>query len=422
MELSALQKQVLQTLLDRLEQRRDYGLAEKSTRRILLAVNKKNFPDYFHVSDSSFRLMFNQEMVSLERRGFVALDWIRFDRGQTLQRIALVVRALPEIYSILKRVPREQLYRETAALMEEWEKEAPAALFPLFREIKIRLASLQPLPAPLKVEKPLLLQDLLKGVQTLLTPRENDLAKRVLSTRIYGDSKRWEQLERSILQLARSFCLSPQEAELDDTALLAELGIIEHPSHLLIAGPLVFSTPQGKIDLGAFYPDLGLPAEMIPDLEILESEAQAVITIENKTSFYQYLREGPAGHLVIYLGGYHNRARRRLLEILAAYFSKEKRTIHFYHWGDLDLGGFQIWHHLGAKTGISFEPFLMDIQTYLRYCHRGQPLGESYLNKLAALLEKPDYKIFHPLIVLMLEKKIRIEQEAVSIQNLRAPV
>lgn len=136
----------------------------------------------------------------------------------------------------------------------------------------------------------------------------------------------------------------------------------------------------------------------------------------HQTSFYQYLREGPPEHLVIYLGGYHNRARRAFLEKLAAYFQKEGRAVPFYHWGDLDLGGFQIWRHLKDKTGIPFEPFMMDVPTYLRCRHLGQPIGKPYLAKLAALLNDPAYEPFHPLIRLMLENKVRVEQEAVSLK------
>lgn len=415
MELSTVQQEVLQALLDRLERRKDYGRAEKDPRRVLLPVNKKNFPDYFHVSDSGFRLMFNDEMAALQRRGWVKLDWQRFDHGHTLQRIALVEGSLSGIYGALGRLPRERLYREATALAAEYERKAPPELLPLYSEVAARLTALQPLPPPLKAEQLQHFRELLRGLQAFFEYRESDIARRVLSVRIYGDSKRWEQLERGILQLARNYCFTPEEALLEDAALLAERGIIDHPSHILLAGPLLFATPQGEVDLGAFYPDLGLPVEMARDMEIVKSAAAAVITIENKTSFYQYLREGPPGRLVIYLGGYHNRGRRLILEKLAAYFQKNGRTVPFYHWGDLDLGGFQIWRHLKVKTGIPFEPFLMDIPTYLRCLHLGQPLNKPYLSKLAALLDDPICGPFHPLIRLMLEKKVRVEQEAVSL-------
>ena len=416
MELSAHQGEVLHALLDRYERRRDYGRPGKSARRVLLPIDKRGFPPYFHVSDSSFRLMFNQEMEALERLRWVELDWVRFDRGNTLQRVALVEEALPAVYRALGRRPRKQLYREAAALLAEYEKAAPAELCSLCRALGERLALLQPLPPPLKAEQPRHLLEYLRGLGALFETRDGDIARRLLSVRLYGDSKRWEQLQGGILQLARSFCLPPGEAGLDDTALLAERGIIDHPGHILLFGSLVFCTPRGEVDLAAFYPDLGLPVEMARELEIVASEAAAVMTVENKTSFYQYLREGPPGQLVIYLGGYHNRGRRILLEKLYAYFKREGRTVPFLHWGDLDLGGFQIWSHLKEKTGIPFQPFMMDVPTYLRCCHHGQPLGEAYLAKLAALLEDPAYTCFHSLIRLMIEKRVRLEQEAVPLQ------
>ena len=324
MELSAHQGEVLHALLDRYERRRDYGRLGKSARRVLLPIDKRGFPPYFHVSDSSFRLMFNQEMEALERLRWVELDWVRFDRGNTLQRVALVEEALPAVYRALGRRPRKQLYREAAVLLAEYEKAAPAELCSLCRALGERLALLQPLPPPLKAEQPRHLLEYLWGLGALFETRDGDIARRLLSVRLYGDSKRWEQLQGGILQLARSFCLPPGEAGLDDTALLAERGIIDHPGHILLFGSLVFCTPRGEVDLAAFYPDLGLPVEMARELEIVASEAAAVMTVENKTSFYQYLREGPPGQLVIYLGGYHNRGRRILLEKLYAYFKKER--------------------------------------------------------------------------------------------------
>ncbi len=416
MELSGLQKEVLHALLDRYERRQDYGRTDKSVRRVLLPVNKRGFPAYFHVSDSGFRLMFNQEMEALERRRWVKLDWVRFDRGGTLQRVALVEEALPGIYRALDRVPRKQLYREAALFLTEYEKAAPEELFSFCRELGERLTLLQTLPPPLKAEQPQLFQEYLKGLGALFEARDNDIARRLLSVRLYGDSKRWEQLQGGILQLARSFCLPSGEAALDDGALMAERGIIDHPSHILLSGPLVFRTSRGEVDLAAFYPDLGLPVEMARDLEIIESKAAAVMTIENKTSFYQYLREGPPEHLVIYLGGYHNRGRRLFLEKLAARYKEESRAVPFFHWGDLDLGGFQIWRHLKEKTGIPFQPFLMDVPVYLRCCRFGQPMGKVYMARLAAFLKDPAYEFFHPLIRLMLEKRVRVEQEAVPLQ------
>jgi hypothetical protein len=416
-KLSNIQKKILNTLLDRYERRRNYGSAEKSRRRTLLKVDSKNFPDYFHVSNSSFRLMFNAEMEALERLGFITLEWVRFDRGHTLERMALVENKLPAIYQALKRHTKKETYQKAAEHLRKLQYSAPPLLHPYYDELLCRLAAYEPLPPPLRPEKHEELTDLLWGFNALFVPREEEIAKRALSVQLYGDSKRWQQLEKGILQLLRDFyrLTEGEESEADDATLLEERGIVNNPGHIYLAGPLILATPGGKIDLSLFEPDLGLPTKMVKSLEIVDCSAKAVVTVENLTSFYQYVLEGPPGQLTIYLGGFARTACRVFLQKLYLFCRKHKKTPPFYHWGDLDLGGFKIWHDLREKTGIPIQPFLMDEKIYLEHLHLGQPISEQYTQKLATLLEDSAFAPFHTLITLILEKKIRLEQEAISL-------
>lgn len=413
--LSKMQKEVLHTLADRYEARPGYGSPGKSPRRILLRVDDRRFPDYFHVSDSSFRLTFNAEMQQLEQHGFVALEWERFNKGELLERIALTEEALPEIYRVLGRSSKKDLYKSAARLLEEWSKKAPPGLQPFYHDILERLRRLEPLPRAVKPGREDELQQILTGLHACFEPRKSEIAKRLLSVRLYGDSKRWQELEKSIIEILRRFCLPEKEASYDDAGILAEMGIVDNPVHINLAGPLVFSTARGRVDLGVFYPDLGLSAEMAGDLQIESCQTDTVVTVENKTSFYQYLRESSSGHLVLYLGGYHNSPRRELLKKLNRFFSERGQRVNFYHWGDMDLGGITIWKDLKEKTGIPFQPLFMDLETYRRNLRRGQPVDEAYCRKLALLLEDPSVEIFHPLIREIIKRKIRIEQEAVPV-------
>lgn len=222
-------------------------------------------------------------------------------------------------------------------------------------------------------------------------------------------------MEKRIVDILKEFCLTGEEQAGDAAQILGEMGIVDNPVHINLAGPLVFSTPNGRVDLKAFYPDLGLSAEMAGDLTIESCDADAVVTVENKTSFYQYLRENTGKHLVLYLGGYHNSPRRELLKKLYRYFSEQDKQPSFYHWGDMDLGGINIWYDLRQKTGIPFQPIYMDVQTYNTYLHRGHPVDEAYCQKLALLLQNTSYEVFHPLVQRILEEKVCIEQEAVTV-------
>ena len=416
MKLSNIQKEVLNKLVDRYERRRDYCSTPKSPRRTLLRINSKHFPDYFHVSNSSYRLMFNAEMEALERLGFVNLEWVRFDRGHTLERVALAEDMLRAIYQALERRSKEEIYREAAGYLMELKAAAPPLIHSYYDELMRKLAAYESLPPPLRPGKNDELLDLLRGFNALFVPRDEETAKRTLSVQLYGDSKRWQQLEKGILQLLRNYyrTIGDADAEADDATLLGEWGIVNNPGHIHLAGPLVLGTSRGQIDLSLFEPDLGLPTRMVKELVVVDCPAKAVVTVENLTSFYQYVLEGPPGQLAIYLGGFAGTACRLFLQKLYRFFQEREDMVPFYHWGDLDLGGFKIWCDLRKKTSIPIRPYLMDKKTYIKYLHLGQPITEQYAQKLADLLENDAFAPFHTLITLILEKKIRLEQEAIS--------
>jgi hypothetical protein len=413
MELTSLQKKILHKLIDKYESRRDYAAGEKSTRRTMLSVDKKQFPDYFHISDSSPRLELNGEMQELEEGGLVVLEWQKFNRGHTLQRIILHEDALPEAYRLLNRQSRRDEYESLAASFALWQEKSHGALAPFFTDILQKLHELAPLPARIKLETQADYQDLFTGLNAFFAERNQEILKRQLSVFLYNSSKRWDELEKSILWVVRNYCLK-EDADLDDADILSERNIIPNPIHINISGPLVFSTPRGSVDVSAFYPDVGLSPSMIQEMNIEACSAEAIVTIENLSSFYQYVYDGPPGHLAIYLGGFHNRPRRLILTKLREFLQSKGAPPPFYHWGDMDLGGFRIWSHLCQKTGIPVQPLLMDEETYLSCLSQGQPMEESYAKKLAELLDSQAYEPFHSLIRVMLEKGRRVEQEAVN--------
>ena len=88
----------------------------------------------------------------------------------------------------------------------------------------------------------------------------------------------------------------------------------------------------------------------------------------------------------------------------------------FYHWGDIDLGGFRIFNHLKSKTGIPFKPLYMDLATLKRYEQYALSIGSEYEKQLQELLNQVEYQDFYEVIRYMINKRIRLEQEIVSIE------
>lgn len=110
------------------------------------------------------------------------------------------------------------------------------------------------------------------------------------------------------------------------------------------------------------------------DLETMDiqptSKIKCVITIENLTTFFRCEREDG---LIIYLGGYHNTVRRRLLKNIYDIFPEAE----YRHFGDIDAGGFEIYRNLKRKTGMPFKTYKMDSETLRTYSKYGRPLREN---------------------------------------------
>lgn len=416
-KLSKLQQKELAKLLDKHENRKDYGREIKSSRRTFLHITEKNYPDYYHISDSNFRLDYNAEMEELEKHGLVELIWKRYQEGEYLEKIALCEDNIARAYAALNRKPKIEFYRELKQIFQKYQKEANSYLNEFYQDMLDKLENLENLPYQVKCDTPREMEELLTGLNRLTEEKEHEVLKRNFSVTVYGNSKRWEKYENRIVWILKNYWLDDSgdnRDHIDDTELLSEFGLIENPRHVNISGPMEFSTDQGVVDLKSFYPDVGLPPQMIKDMQICSLNADSVITIENLTSYYHYLIGAPENHLVIYLGGYHNRMRRQILNKLRDFVQAHELSTSFYHWGDIDLGGFRIYAHLKEKTEIPFQPLMMDEKTYLECLESGHEFNKDYEKKLADLLDDDKYSQFHNLISLMLKHKMRIEQEAVG--------
>lgn len=139
------------------------------------------------------------------------------------------------------------------------------------------------------------------------------------------------------------------------------------------------------------------------ELEFIPCEkVSKIITIENLTSFNRFNAEES---IIIYLGGYHNEARRNLLKSLYKIYNSLSE---FYHFRDIDVGGLRILNHLRTKIGIDIKPLMMNKETLImnqKYC---KILTSNDIKVLKDMLESNMYRKFYELIQYMLSRyKIR---------------
>ncbi|NPV52976.1 MAG: hypothetical protein HPY71_05580 [Firmicutes bacterium] len=471
-------RSILNALLDRYERSAHYRGDSLVKRRISFSVRPDTLPAYFDDSTARFKKEINQGAEMLEQRGIICIRWVKHERGNLIDRIDLALDHVQAAYEFAGRTPKYDHVTRSIELIRTYRDRVGSEgwLSQFFDYALERLLKRESVARYFDIADHEEAEKIFCALVALLDLDE-ETPKRVFSARALGDSKAFGRIEGRVRAILRDF--HPMGG--DSQEILAELGLVDTFQYVYLSGQIevqlderlldiveanhggrspdhVERQSRGRsLDLGCFMPDVGLPTPMIEHLQIIDLAADYVITIENLTSYHEFLRANP-GHrdasgrryLAIYLGGYHNRPRRELLRRIYRYTQDNCRRIRddlrrvsgnlqrvqdnlrsirdnsrqsrdnpvpgvacdFYHWGDIDYGGFSIFVHLRKSLGIEIKPYMMDLDTLIRYEKFAKPLPRGYAARLHRLLDNPEFECFHPVIEYMLEKGIRLEQEA----------
>ncbi|RKO67740.1 Wadjet anti-phage system protein JetD domain-containing protein [Desulfofundulus salinus] len=414
------ERYILETLLDKYE-RSALARGKGGNRRIWLHFNQRTMPRYFDDTTVRYKEEINGAALALERRGLIEIRWVKFEENNLIEKVALNTGRLDEVYSRLKRRPRAEQFQELARLARHYARGAAPWAQEFFHTVARRLEEeeSQPYLNPADREHSEQLFMVIREISLL----QEEIPRRVFSLRVLGNSKAFNNLAPTVARIVRDFHpdwgkdgggkeTTLTAAEVNQ--VLAEVGVVDNPQHIFISGGLEFAVEGRTLRVGDFSPDLGLPAEMVDRLTVKNVAADYIITIENLTPFYQFIKTCRDKFLAIYLGGYHNTVRRRFLSKLREYLAGTGRAVPFYHWGDIDYGGFSIFVHLQKRCLPGLKPLYMDVPTLERYRRFASPFTAAYGRRLRSLLEDPDYRLFHPVIQKMLQEGLRLEQECVE--------
>lgn len=255
-------------------------------------------------------------------------------------------------------------------------------------------------------------EDLLKALAFV----ENNckpLFLREASMMIFGDSKYLEEHVLSgLCRLLRAYAKRPcLDNELPDE-ILREYGISREAQGLCVKGSCTLVLSDGKsVAVEALSGGIEFRAENLERVERVEVHGEKVITIENKTAYNRYAEENA---LILYLGGYATRFQRDFLKKIW----KDNGNLEWYHFGDIDAGGFYIHEHLCRFTEIPFQPFCMGVSQLQdpRWQKCLRKLTKEDERRLRSLGMKEEYQ---GITAYMLEKQVKLEQEIVCYYLMR---
>lgn len=405
-------EKILGKLLDVYERSLWYSGKNKINRAISMPVSRKTLPEYFDESALQYDVI-HQQLEQLEENGYVRLIWKNKKKGHILERCELSLERLEDAYELLHRKPRKRKEQEIAEICETYRgkaRELDAFLDWLEKRIKDGAGIQRYVDA----DRPEAFGRLCELIFRILT-NESECFLRQFSIRYFQDSKIAEKDIAKAIHVIAEFSGENRFADLQEEEILAEYNIYRNPSWLMMKGNVKFQKQSGnsltELDLRFFAGGVGVSNQDVetirwaPDLR-----PERVVTIENLTSFHQWKQKDDTLILCIYLGGYHNHAKRLFLQRLyQAYPDAE-----YYHFGDIDCGGFRIWKDLSVKTGIPFRTLHMDLATYQRYLVWGRKLTEQDRKTLQAMMEDPFFQEQWELFASMLEHGVKLEQECME--------
>ena len=423
MTLTGKQKKILNSLIDKYERSASFRGGNKKMQRFSIKPESL-FPKYLDEREYDLFVELNQDIRDLERIDYITVSEI----NMRISIVTLNTEKLPDIYPLLGREPKKKALSDVAIFLEEQKiylddqglnSDIAGVLSEYMDSQKRRLSACKfPEYYDESVKDPLSDYGDFWTVLRFILNNEDDMYIRDISVRLFNDSKRFEQLRGRI-----SGCLYKYGDFPEKDTVLEECGIIQTPSYVAVRGPVLIGLGEQQIDVGKLTGDIAFSTEALKGISEIKVYGKRIITVENLTSFHSM--SASYEDVTVYLGGYHNRTKREFLKILYT-GNKDKE---YYHFGDIDAGGFYIYEHLKDKTGIPFAPMNMDVsalRSYMNYTRELTSNDIARLNKLLSDCQKKTagseldpvemniYKSITETIQYMLDHNVKLEQEAID--------
>lgn len=399
---------ILGSLLDSYERSLLSKGKNKVTIHIAFPFTKKTIPEYFNESSLAYDEI-HEVVRELEQRDFLEIIWKKGKEGHIVQKVLLKEEEIEKVYAYLRRTPKGDYIVQHLQLLDSW-KQKEEECFVVWKFIDYLKERIQ---EGKTVKEFIDLPDLekTKRILTALSCVEKNREScyiREFSIRHFADSKVFEGLFGVLGKIMRRFRI--EFADMDIYQILAEYNIYHTPDYVYLKGEGILDFQNGmesRVNLAYLEQGLGISGADIKNVRI-SGKVKKVITIENLTTFFRWQEKNS---LMIYLGGYHNSVRRELLRRVYQVLPDAK----YLHFGDIDVGGFEIYRDLCEKTEIPFQTYHMGISELQYYQEYTKKLTENDQKRLNSLMEKEWFcqKEMVQVLQYMKKKGVKLEQEIV---------
>lgn len=259
-----------------------------------------------------------------------------------------------------------------------------------------------------------LIDDVLKALELIYSLNGSSISMRAASVKLYANSKHFENVIKShIISIAKKYepvLVEADDENISEREVLSQLGIVKMSEVFEFCGGLKVFYKGGEVDYSPIRHGACIISDALSEIERIElSGIRSIMFIENKTNYTEYcLNSRCKDELVVFHGGLYSPAKGEFFRLISKALNGEQ----VFYWGDIDLGGFNMFCRLRENIFPNLIPYNMSKQSFEQYKTIGLPRNTLYLNKLARLKKCARYAVFSDVIELIIESGVTVEQEA----------
>ncbi|MBU5462810.1 Wadjet anti-phage system protein JetD domain-containing protein [Lachnoclostridium sp. MSJ-17] len=395
--------EILNQLLDKYERTIAYKNGEQPDRRIMLqfyGASKSDFPVY-DIDNHFVRTEVNDTVISMQKQGLIDFDWFRGEENHIIKRLWLNMEHIDDAYQAAGRQSAKIL---AFAVIRELEQEIEMVntewIISYYSETKEYIQAKFQFGSRISADEKER-RNLYHMLRFIDGNSFTSLTERVFSEKCFGDSKFFEtKMKSALLSIMRKYV----SREMADAELLQSIGVSRYPEPLEMRGNILVNGNN----MGVFESGFCIYSNDIEAVNIsFPNTVTKILTIENRANYFAYQQADD--ELVIYHGGQYSPAKKKLFEKIAAAMPE---NCVWYHWGDIDLGGFSMLLRLRKEILPSVYPYRMNRNELITFQTFTQLFPKDYAEKLRKLSEQELLSDCRECIDYMLKHQIKLEQEA----------
>ena len=392
-------KDIISRLLDIYERRNGYAKRPEELRSIQFEVSKE-YPIYKDRYDNE---KYRDINTAIEKNVAAGLIIAEKDQIGRYSKIKLNIARVDDCYALLKRTSTPDQCKKVLSVLEKANNVECLLIGRIVSDFCEQIKAYKKLPYDLGYDARRVGEVL--QVLEAVTKLTSETYIRNFSTALFKDSKRFQREYRSTTE-SILFNYTDDVVEKDD--ILGYYNLYENPTYVLIKGNARICFDESAIELSEMPGGIALSNGSLAGIHKISVKADKVITVENLTTYHDCDEQDA---VYIYLGGYHNTSKQKLLELIY----ENNGDKEYYHEGDLDVYGFLILENLISKTRIPFKPLLMDVETIERFYRAG--LYKTLTARDRKMIDsKKDGQLsaYKDVLEYMLTHDCKIEQESIK--------